>query len=94
MGGRSSTPRASLPPFAPLPSSSTTEEMRGRRCRSRSQGERVVFISHFERGFGLPASPFFCAFLDFFGLQPHHLPANACVTLSCYVAFCEGYASL
>ena len=57
-------------------------------------GERVVFVSHFERGFGLPASAFFRAFLDFFGLQPHHLPANACVTLSCYVAFCEGYAGL
>ncbi|KAK1698304.1 hypothetical protein QYE76_015001 [Lolium multiflorum] len=57
-------------------------------------GERVFFISHFERGFGLPASAFFRAFLDFFGLQPHHLPANACVTLSCYVPFCEGYAGL
>jgi hypothetical protein len=57
-------------------------------------GERVVFISHFERGFELSASPFFCALLDFFGLQPHHLSANECVTLSCYVAFCEGYAGL
>ena len=57
-------------------------------------GERVVFTAHFERGFGLPASAFFRAFLDYFGLQPHHLPANAIVTLSCYVAFCEGYAGL
>ncbi|KAK1628411.1 hypothetical protein QYE76_002726 [Lolium multiflorum] len=57
-------------------------------------GERVVFSSHFERGFGLPASAFFSHFLDFVGLQPHHLPANAFVTLNCYVAFCEGYAGL
>jgi hypothetical protein len=57
-------------------------------------GERVVFTAHFERGFGLPASPFFRAFLEFFGLQPHHLPANAFVMLSCFVAFCEGYAGL
>ncbi|KAM0839211.1 hypothetical protein ACQ4PT_060453 [Festuca glaucescens] len=40
-------------------------------------GERVVFVAHFDRGFGLPASAFFRAFLEFFGLQPHHLPANA-----------------
>ncbi|KAK1609920.1 hypothetical protein QYE76_033593 [Lolium multiflorum] len=26
--------------------------------------------------------------------NPHHLPANACVLLSCYVAFMEGYAGL
>jgi hypothetical protein len=32
--------------------------------------------------------------LDYFGMQPHHLPANAFFTLSCYVAFCEGYAGL
>ena len=57
-------------------------------------GERVVFGAHFDRGLGLPASPFLRQFLDFFGLQPHHLPANAFVTLSCYVAFMEGYAGL
>ncbi|KAK1604715.1 hypothetical protein QYE76_028388 [Lolium multiflorum] len=45
-------------------------------------------------GLGLPASHFFRRFLDFFGLPPHHLPANACILLSCYVAFMEGYAGL
>ena len=29
-------------------------------------GERVVFIAHFEHGFGLPTSPFFRAFLNRF----------------------------
>ncbi|KAM0839714.1 hypothetical protein ACQ4PT_060137 [Festuca glaucescens] len=57
-------------------------------------GERVVFVTHFDRGFGLPASNFFRSFLDFFGLQPHHLPANAYLSLSCYATFCEGYAGL
>ncbi|KAK1646644.1 hypothetical protein QYE76_064449 [Lolium multiflorum] len=57
-------------------------------------GERVVFGAHLDRGLGLPASAFFRRFLDFFGLQPHHLPANARVLLSCYVAFMEGYAGL
>ena len=32
--------------------------------------ERVVFLTHFERGFGLPASTFFRVFLELFGLQP------------------------
>ncbi|KAK1662142.1 hypothetical protein QYE76_050301 [Lolium multiflorum] len=37
-------------------------------------GEAIVFTAHFERGFGLPASNFFHQFLDFYELQPHHLP--------------------
>lgn len=53
--------------------------------------ERVVFFSHFKRGFGLPASDFFRSFLDFFGLQPHHLGANAVLLLSGFVTLCEGY---
>lgn len=58
------------------------------------EGERVVFLSHFERGFALPASEFFRSFLDFFGLQPHHLLANAILTLSAFVTCCEGYLGL
>ena len=50
-----------------------------------------MFITHFERGFALPASDFFRSFLDFFGLQPHHLLANSIVSLSAFAAFCEGY---
>ena len=34
-------------------------------------GERVVFLAHFQRGFGLPISEFFSQFLVRFGLQPH-----------------------
>jgi hypothetical protein len=54
----------------------------------------VVFIAHFERGFALPMSDFFRDFLDYFDLQPHHLPANAVMTLSAFAAFCEGYADI
>jgi hypothetical protein len=56
--------------------------------------ERVVFISHFERGFALPVSDFFWDFLDHYDLQPHHLPANAVIILSAFAAFCEGYAGI
>ena len=51
----------------------------------------MVFLPHFERGFGLSASTFFCAFLEFFGLQLHHLGAGAIVQLSGFVTLCEGY---
>ena len=49
-------------------------------------GEYVVFSAHFERGFGLPAFDFFREFLDFYKLQPHHLPGNAIFYLSCFVS--------
>jgi hypothetical protein len=57
-------------------------------------GECIVFISHFERGFGLPVSDFFRNFLDTYDLQPHHLPANAVMILSAFAAFCEGFAGI
>ncbi|KAK1616640.1 hypothetical protein QYE76_022157 [Lolium multiflorum] len=56
--------------------------------------EFVVFLAHFERGFGLPASDFFRQFLDFYKLQPHHLPGNAIFYLSCYATFMEAYMGL
>ncbi|KAK1618865.1 hypothetical protein QYE76_024382 [Lolium multiflorum] len=56
--------------------------------------EYVVFLAHFERGFGLPASPFFREFLDFYKLQPHHLPGNAIFYLSCYATFMEAYIGI
>jgi hypothetical protein len=56
--------------------------------------ERVVFIAHFERGFALSASNFFRDFLDYFDLQPHHLPSNAIMTLLAFATFCEGYTGI
>ncbi|KAK1695087.1 hypothetical protein QYE76_011784 [Lolium multiflorum] len=57
-------------------------------------GEFVVFLAHFERGFGLPASDFFRQFLNFYQLQPHHLPGNAVFYLSCYASFMEAYIGI
>ena len=57
-------------------------------------GERVVFLTHFERGFGLPVSDFMVEFLKKFELQPHHLPANAIVLLSAGISFSEAYLGL
>ena len=55
------------------------------------EGERVIFRSHCLRGLGLPASSFFRSFLEFYGLQPHHLTPNTVVLLSAFVAMCEGF---
>ncbi|KAK1630018.1 hypothetical protein QYE76_004333 [Lolium multiflorum] len=56
--------------------------------------EYVVFLAHFERGFGLPVSSFFRDFLDFYKLQPHYLPGNAIFYLSCYATFMEAYIGI
>ena len=55
------------------------------------EGERVIFRSHCLRGFGLPASGFLRAFLEFYHLQPHHLTPNAVMLLSAFVTLCEGF---
>jgi hypothetical protein len=57
-------------------------------------GEHIVFISHFERGFALPASDFFQDLLDTYDLQPHHLSVNAVMILSAFAAFCEGFTGI
>jgi hypothetical protein len=57
-------------------------------------GEVVVFTAHFVRGLGLLASNFFRSFLDFYELQPHHLPSNAVFLLPSFVTFCETYVGL
>jgi hypothetical protein len=54
-------------------------------------GEVVMLTAHFVRGLGLPVSDFFRRFLNFYQLQPHHLPGNAVFYLSPFRAFCEGY---
>ncbi|KAE8803981.1 hypothetical protein D1007_20141 [Hordeum vulgare] len=57
-------------------------------------GEVVVFAEHFYRGFGLPASSFFAEWLQFFGLQPHHLAPNAILQLAAFVVMCEGFVGI
>ena len=49
------------------------------------EGERVIFRSQCLRGLSLPASGFFRSFLEFYGVQPHHLTPNTVVLLSDFV---------
>lgn len=53
------------------------------------EGERVLLLSHVERGFSLPPHPFFRGFLNFFGAQLHHFPPHAIAYLSMFVTLCE-----
>ncbi|KAE8821237.1 hypothetical protein D1007_00621 [Hordeum vulgare] len=57
-------------------------------------GEVVVFVEHFYRGFGHPASFFFAEWLQFFGLLPHHLAPNAILQLAAFVVLCEGFVGI
>jgi hypothetical protein len=57
-------------------------------------GEVVVFYDHFPREFALPASSFMRQFLDHFHLQPHHIGANAMMTLAAFATLCEAYLGI
>jgi hypothetical protein len=54
----------------------------------------VVFYDHLPRGFALPASSFMRQFLDHFHLQPHHIGANAMMTLAAFATLCEAYLGI
>jgi hypothetical protein len=56
--------------------------------------EAVVFFEHFRRGFSLPTSNFLRQFLDHFHLLPHHIGANAMMTLSAFATLCEAYLGI
>lgn len=53
--------------------------------------ERVLLISHIDRGLSMPPHPFFRSFLSYFGAQLHHIPPNAMVYLSAFVSLCENF---
>ena len=53
-----------------------------------------MFTSFLERGLSLLASGFVRTFLEYFGLQLHHLSPNNILQLSCFVALCEGYLGI
>jgi hypothetical protein len=55
------------------------------------EGEFVVFIAHFERGFRLPASPFFWDFCRKYRLQSHHMAPNLILALSAFATVCQPY---
>ena len=57
-------------------------------------GEYVVFYAHFDRGFALPVSNFTRFTMSQFQVQPHHLPVNAILAMSCVAACLEAYVGV
>ena len=57
-------------------------------------GEYVVLYAHFDRGFALPVSNFTKFTFSQFLIQPHHLPANAILAMSCLAACLEAYVGI
>jgi hypothetical protein len=66
----------------------------GERVPTPQPGKTVVFYDHFPRGFALPASNFLRQFMDHFHLQPHHIGANAMMTLAAFAALCKAYLGI
>jgi hypothetical protein len=66
----------------------------GERVPMPKPAEVVVFFKHFRRGFALPTSNFLRQFLDHFHLQPHHIGANAMMTLSVFATLGEAYLGI
>ena len=54
-------------------------------------GEYVTFVSHLERGFGVPSSLFFRQFLAFYNIKNTDLGPHSIQMIAIYVAFCESY---
>jgi hypothetical protein len=66
----------------------------GERVPAPQPEETMVFYDHFLRGFALPASNFLRQFMDHFHLQPHHIGANAMMTLAAFATLCEAYLGI
>jgi len=56
--------------------------------------ETVVFHDSVERGLALPVSEFFCALLQFWGIQLHHLTPQSILHLSIFTHFCEAFLGI
>src|SRR3954470_17637749 len=56
--------------------------------------ERVLLLSHVDRGFCLTPHPFLLDLLPFTGSQLHHLVPNTITLLSIFFALCEGFIGI
>ena len=53
--------------------------------------ERVVFLSHFVRGLGLPLHPFVRGLMFYYGLDFHDLAPNSILNISVFIVVCEAF---
>jgi hypothetical protein len=57
-------------------------------------GETIVFLSHIECGFGIPAGDFLRGLLHFYRIELVHLVPNSITIISTFVHLCEAYFSI
>lgn len=56
--------------------------------------ETVVFRSFYEKGFALPAGPFFHGLFFFYGLEATHLKPNSIAQIAIFVHLCKAYLGI
>jgi hypothetical protein len=57
-------------------------------------GYVLSFISFHERGFGVPASHFMWALLQYYGVELHNFNPNSIAQAAIFAAVCEGFLGL
>jgi hypothetical protein len=57
-------------------------------------GETVVFLTHMERGFGVPAGDFLRGLLHFYRIELVHLAPNSITIISTFMHLCEAYLGI
>jgi hypothetical protein len=53
--------------------------------------ETIVFITHIERGFGVPASYFLRGLLQFYQIELVHLAPNSITIIATFIHLCEAF---
>jgi hypothetical protein len=57
-------------------------------------GETVVFLTHTERGFGVPTGDLFRGLLYFYRIDLVHLVPNTITIVSSFIHLCEAYLGI
>jgi hypothetical protein len=56
--------------------------------------ETIVFLTHIERVFGVPASDFLRGLLFFYPIELVHLVPNSITIISTFIHLCEAYLGI
>jgi hypothetical protein len=57
-------------------------------------GETVIFITHIERGFGVPAGDFLRELLQFYCIELVHLAPNSITIIVAFIHLCEAFLGI
>jgi hypothetical protein len=57
-------------------------------------GETIVFLTHIERGFSVPAGDFLWGLLHFYRIELVHLASNSITIIATFVHLCEAYLDI